>query len=58
MKKELVQKILNSKSILYREPFGPNRDTLEYMLENYRDCSVIDAVRYTEYDVYREHLAP
>lgn len=40
------------------EPFGPNRDTLEYMLYHYKHLSVIDAVNKTKSDEIGAHLAP
>ena len=40
------------------ESFGPNRDTLEYMLYHYKHLSVIDAVNNTKSDNLGAHFAP
>ena len=49
-----------NKIILYprRDPFGPNKDTLEYLLENYHNLSVTEAIDKALEDSYGASIAP
>ena len=50
--------VASNKPRVCLEAFGPNRDTLEYMLQHYKHLSVIDAVKQTKDDDLGSYLSP